>query len=325
MLRHQGAHTWSDDLPEYPKRSFWVRACNYSLTTNDGNVAAGQTLTVDDSAISGSKTLTFNGAAETDGSFNLIAGSGAVSFTGGGSDDIFQMGANPDNCRQAQSAARATTPAVTLNGDYSAGLTLGTMTILNVETISMAGGHSYNLTSNDATVAAGKTLDGRWYGSFRSGDSLTFNGSAETNGSFVFLGGPGAPTISPAARAATLSISVRHSRAGDTLVGGAGNDTLSLNGDYSGLTLGAGELTGIETIALAAGHNYNLTENNGNVAAGQDTDRRCIRAGRERYRGLQRQRRDRWQLCLQGRRGNRHLHRRGRVRHLRDGRGPHLR
>jgi Ca2+-binding RTX toxin-like protein len=60
--------------------------------------------------------------------------------------------------------------------------------------------------------------------------------------------------------------------AGDQVIGGTGNDVLSLNGDYSGakhLLLTALSLNGIEQIRLSAGHSYDLTLNDANVVAGQ--------------------------------------------------------
>jgi Ca2+-binding RTX toxin-like protein len=63
---------------------------NYSLTTNDGNVAAGQTLNVSGSDLSSANKFTFDGSHETDGAFafsvrfvqaHLIGGAGADSFT----------------------------------------------------------------------------------------------------------------------------------------------------------------------------------------------------------------------------------------------------
>jgi Ca2+-binding RTX toxin-like protein len=66
---------------------------NYSLTTNDNNVAAGARLVVDASALVAGQGLTFNGSAETDGRFVVIGGAGADVLTGGAGNDIFVGGA----------------------------------------------------------------------------------------------------------------------------------------------------------------------------------------------------------------------------------------
>ena len=52
---------------------------------------------------------------------------------------------------------------------------------------------------------------------------------------------------------------------GDTVDGGAGYDTLYLDGDYSGgLWLGANTVTNIENWYFASGHSYNITVKDGN-------------------------------------------------------------
>jgi len=62
---------------------------NYNLTTNDGNVAAGQTLTIWAANLASTNTLTFNGSAETDGNFIVYGGSGNDTLTGGHGNDTF--------------------------------------------------------------------------------------------------------------------------------------------------------------------------------------------------------------------------------------------
>jgi len=58
--------------------------------------------------------------------------------------------------------------------------------------------------------------------------------------------------------------------AGDRLDGGTGKDTVILNGDYSaGVVLDADTITNIEVMQFVAGHSYNVTMNDGNVAAGE--------------------------------------------------------
>lgn len=84
--------------------------------------------------------------------------------------------------------------------------------------------------------------------------------------------------------------------ASDTVDGGAGTlDSLGLQGVYAGLTLGANSLTGVELVALMSGTNtrfvdlggalmsYNLTLNDGNVAAGEKLvfQANALRAGED--------------------------------------------
>src|SRR5262249_19261941 len=116
---------------------------------------------------------------------------------------------------------------------------------------------------------------------------LTFDGSAENDGGFVLIGGAGNDVLTGGAQADTFDLShggndTVHGNAGndifnagaaltaaDSIDGGAGNDTLVLNGDYShGFGFGASMLTSVETLQLTAGHSYNLTSDHGNVASG---------------------------------------------------------
>ncbi|MGH8571220.1 MAG: M10 family metallopeptidase C-terminal domain-containing protein, partial [Gammaproteobacteria bacterium] len=88
---------------------------DYSLTMNDGNVAAGQLLTVDGAVLSVAESLTFNGAAEDDGSFRVFGGAGNDviggsqnadiivgrggfdTMTGNGGNDVFRFTAASDS------------------------------------------------------------------------------------------------------------------------------------------------------------------------------------------------------------------------------------
>jgi hypothetical protein len=69
-----------------------------------------------------------------------------------------------------------------------------------------------------------------------AGNTVTFNGSAETDGSLAVTGGAGNDLF-------TMGAALT---AADRFDGGAGNDTLVLNGDYSG-----GAVLGTATIPAA--------------------------------------------------------------------------
>ncbi len=212
---------------------------SYNLTTNEGNVAAGQVLAIDGSALGVSDVLTFNGAAETDGSFSITGGAANDMLTGGAQADSFDLshGGNDTahggggNDTFAMGAALTAADSVdggagndvlALNGDYSGGLTLGAGTLTGVETLQFAAGHSYSLTANDGNVAAGQslTLDGSALG---VSDALTFNGAAETDGSFAFIGGAGSDTLTGGAQADSFDLT--HGGA-DSAHGGGGRRRL---------------------------------------------------------------------------------------------------
>jgi Ca2+-binding RTX toxin-like protein len=102
---------------------------------------------------------------------------------------------------------------VALNGDYAAGVAFNPATMTNVETLILRAGFSYNLTTDDATVAAGATLSVQ-SGGLGTTDSLTFDGSHETDGRFDIVGGAGNDAIVGGS-------------GDDTIVGGQGDDTIN--------------------------------------------------------------------------------------------------
>jgi Ca2+-binding RTX toxin-like protein len=236
---------------------------NYKLTTNDANVATGQTLAINATALGINNTLTFNGSAESDGSFLLKGGVGSIIFTGGSGADSLNGGSGNDtlnggggndiirpwtgndtvdggagndfiNFGAALTAADHVdggtgSDTIYLAGNYAAGSTFAANTLANVEYLTLATGFSYNFTTNDANVAAGQTLTIN-ASTLASGNSVTFNGSAETNGSFVFNGGAGTNIFTGGA-------------GNDTLNGGSGNDTLNGGGGNDIIRPGSGNDT----------------------------------------------------------------------------------
>lgn len=61
---------------------------SYTITTHDGNVAAGESLFVTAAALKANETLTFIGMAETDGALRVQGGAGADLIIGGGGNDF---------------------------------------------------------------------------------------------------------------------------------------------------------------------------------------------------------------------------------------------
>jgi Ca2+-binding RTX toxin-like protein len=60
---------------------------SYNVTMNDANVAAGTEFFVTAASLNTSEILTFNGAAETNGRFTVLGGSGADTIVGGAGND----------------------------------------------------------------------------------------------------------------------------------------------------------------------------------------------------------------------------------------------
>ena len=149
---------------------------------------------------SGTDTLSsIENVIGSNGQDTITAGTGVNSLSGGKGADTFIFGAYLTSADSIDGGVGFDT--VKLAGDYSAGLVFGAATMINVEALSLGAGFNYNLTTNDATVAAGQILqvDASALG---VGNTLTFNGSAETDGQFYITGGLG----------------------GDDLTGGAGAD-----------------------------------------------------------------------------------------------------
>ncbi|HEX2592337.1 MAG TPA: M10 family metallopeptidase C-terminal domain-containing protein [Rhizomicrobium sp.] len=204
---------------------------SYTLATNDATVGPKSTLTVDATALSSAFGITFDGSAETKGSFAFLGGAGNDTFIGGAGSDTFDLtrggkdtvvgGAGNDVFRLGSTLATqdkidggiGNRDTVVLDGDYSAGVAFNATTVVGVETIRLIAGHSYKLTTDDATVAAGKilTIDGSALG---AADQMTVNGSAESGGTFVLTGGAGNDTLTGGAL-------------NDKFYGGLGADVLS--------------------------------------------------------------------------------------------------
>jgi len=148
--------------------------------------------------------------------FNMQLTKGNDVLSGGAGNDTFNFAGGFTAAEQIDGGVG--TDTLKLNGNYASGVTFGSTTLVNVEKINLAAGHSYKLTTNDAMVASGKTLTVNASGLSSSSNTLNFNGSAETDGKFVIIGGAG----------------------NDTLTGGAGADTITGGGGADKLNGGAG-------------------------------------------------------------------------------------
>lgn len=210
---------------------------DYKLTITDGNVAAGTVMSASAFFLTGNHSLYFDGSAETDGELNISGGAGndtligsqagnAINSGGRGGEDTMIGGVGDDgfyfqsdfDAGDHVDGKGGAVNHIFLNGDYSAGLTLGANTIANISTIDfLVPGGSYKLTLNDGNCAAGATLHVNGE-NLTSGHTAYVNGAAETDGHLYLLGGA----------------------AKDTLIGGAGADTLLGNGGADKLVGGGG-------------------------------------------------------------------------------------
>ncbi|HEY1707081.1 MAG TPA: hypothetical protein VGG10_02360 [Rhizomicrobium sp.] len=236
---------------------------------------------------SGDDTFSGTGGADT---FDLSQGGNDTAF-GRGGKDVFILGGALTAADHIDGGDGDDT--VVLDGNYQSGLALAATTLVNVETIKLTATFDYNLKTDDATVAAGQTLtvDGSTLGAT---DKLTFNGASETDGSFVVYGGLDADKLIGGAlddvisggggndiinlsyggndRASggdgndTFMMGAAFTKA-DQINGGAGTDTVVLNGDY-GLQVGLRfDLKNVEVLQLDGGHSYRLFPDAGTVAS----------------------------------------------------------
>src|SRR6185437_5473933 len=131
--------------------------------------------------------------------FDLFAG-GEDTAHGGSGSDWFEMAGGFDAGDTIDGGGG--NDVLTLDGDYTGAnaVVFGAATMQNVEYLGVENLNSYDLTTNDATVAAGQTLTVD-ASTLLASDTLTFDGSAETDGSFAITGGAGDDTVSLSAAA----------------------------------------------------------------------------------------------------------------------------
>jgi hypothetical protein len=202
---------------------------DYNITMVNENVAPGLRFIIDANRLRVGEDFTFNGSAESDGSFLIYGGGGTDNLTGGSSTDVFLFGASGQWGASDIVNGGPGTDQLALRGDYT--ITFGATQLISIEQMVLVSAHDtrfgalgdnydYNLTMNNGNVpgATQFTLDAT---NLRPTESLAFNGSGESDGSFRIFGGQGADTIIGSQQADIL---IGHFGA-DTLTGGGGNDT----------------------------------------------------------------------------------------------------
>jgi Ca2+-binding RTX toxin-like protein len=263
---------------------------DFHIQLDNGNIAAGATLTIDSTGTTGEVVIDAGNVAV--GSLHFIAGAGQSGFIGGANADVFDLtqathteaegGGGNDVFNVAGSLAGMTiegdagNDTLTFDGDVSS-LAVSDASITGIETLEFLGGHSYTGVTVTGDIAGGSTLTI----DASAASNISIDLTAATSAAYVITGSAGDDTIKGANAVTTF-----HLEAGgnDTVTGGSANDvfdmggaltaadainggggntnTMLLDGDYSaGLTFGATTVTNVETIDLAAGHDYNITIN----------------------------------------------------------------
>jgi Ca2+-binding RTX toxin-like protein len=182
-------------------------------------------------SINGAPPNVFNGYTGND-LFHLNLGlhGAAAIMNGGDGDDTFQLDANFDAATDKVDGG-AGFDTVFLSGGSAADLTMGSTSLVNVERIVLAPlaqpSFTYSITMSDGNVAKGATLQIDATGMLGRG-SLIFNGQAESDGSFVVLGGAGFDTFVGGKGADTLN----GGQGDDMLTGGGGADRFVFSGAF---------------------------------------------------------------------------------------------
>ncbi|MBA3878806.1 MAG: hypothetical protein C0500_03715 [Sphingobium sp.] len=242
---------------------------NYVLPTNVERLVYTGTANQTQSGNNGNNDITGGSGVDT---FDLSQG-GNDTVNGGDGNDSFFFGATFD-ANDNVDGGTGTNDQIGLQGNYGA-LTLGTNSTRNVEVLAVlpGAGFSYNITTIDANVAAGQELV--VFGTnLAAGNNFTFNGSAETNGTFRVYGGLGTDNFTGGAGNDGFYFGPDRFSAGDVVNGGAGtNDQVALDGNYTA-TISATQLQNVEVLALLRGvvgdlATYNITLADDLIGAGQ--------------------------------------------------------
>src|SRR5262249_2606875 len=123
-----------------------------------------------------------------DETYNLYQGGNDIVDAAGG-NDVFHMRAALTVDDQLNGGDRP--DKVSLRGHHtSLPFVFTATTMINVEILRLQGDFNYDLTTNQATVAAGERLMIN-AGPLGPGNHVYFNGSAETDGSFTFYDSQG--------------------------------------------------------------------------------------------------------------------------------------
>lgn len=193
----------------------------FSLSASGNTVAPGKILHVDGSALSGSNTLAFTGFDGENGIYNVTGGLGGDTFnfiagTGLVAKHTIDGGAGTDTVALTTDTAVAAT-------DFDG--------VSNIESITIGNtGTNVSITTKDQLVSSGATLSMANTG---NANPLTFNGSAETDGTFSITGAAGVDVITGGAGADTIS----GAAGADTITTGTGADTVRMVAADAGDTI----------------------------------------------------------------------------------------
>lgn len=235
-----------------------------------------------------------NGTAGTD--FFYVMQPGTETLDGMGGNDAFLFGAHLDATDDVDGGA-GTKDQLGIQGDYSAGLTLGANNLVGIETFVLLSGtdtrfgddglslYDYDITTVDENVPDGGLLKVQ-FNTLVAGEDVSFDGSAEQDGAFFLYAGQGQDTLIGGDGDDAFFFGHNGSAAAftadDSVNGGDGsNDQLGLRGNYTFLVeFTATTMTNIEVLVAisstdprfgntGSGFHYNLKTVDANVGNGE--------------------------------------------------------
>ncbi|HXL98869.1 MAG TPA: bluetail domain-containing putative surface protein, partial [Rhizomicrobium sp.] len=192
---------------------------SYNITLGPHTVASNETLKVDASLLGAADALTFDGSKlqpvglTNTNDLHFVGGAGNDTLVGcygynfydlthGGEDtasgtafdsyNYFTMGAAFDAGDRLTGSSAVSSNYVDLNGDYTGAnaVTLNNGTLSGIGQMNFEPGHNYDITWADGDLAAHGTFNVNAQ-PLQASNQARFDGSAETNGHFVFLSGEG--------------------------------------------------------------------------------------------------------------------------------------
>jgi Ca2+-binding RTX toxin-like protein len=291
----------------YVEKLEMTEGFSYDLTMGDGTLSAGEVMTVSAYGVGFGNTghyLHFDGSGETSGRFNVSdsygddiligsQGSDSLSMSYGGTDYLDGQGGGDVLMAENNFGAGdvidggSGSDIVYFRGLQAGGIALNGGNFQNIETLAISGDFGASFQVADTLLGAGQVLNIDVRG-LAAGLSVLFNGSQETDGWFDFYDGAsndfftggGSGDLFRADKGGSDIFSGLGGDdvfgmggaldASDTVFGGAGYDTVDLQGDYSaGVAFGADGLAAIERFVLREGFTYDLTFADMNLGAGE--------------------------------------------------------
>lgn len=207
--------------PETIQNIEWIQfweGHDYALTTNDKNVGAGAQLVVDADSLRADDWVSFDGSAETDGYFSFSIGSASSTLIGGAGDDDFTAQDVLSTFDVIDGGAGD--DLLKLYGYRQAVFDFAGNHLRNIEHIVISGDASLTLT--DDVLAAGQTLRIE-----TTQGAISFDGSAERDGTYLLTGGDVADHL-------------QGGRGADTIAGLGGDDRIVGHGGADDLRGGDG-------------------------------------------------------------------------------------